>query len=125
VWQWFRLAKHVKYSIKKISHADFQRAYCDKCLADGDPMKASVTYSDSSQGSNHNIKHHAGEEPLLIMKQKLTSKSLGSASESRVVKSELSPFSFDMQSRQDRFSYTRVRGNLRASFQVGQAHWHN
>ena len=126
VWQWFRLAKHFKYSIKKISHADFQRAYCDKRLADGtDPMKASVTYSDSSQGSNHNIKHHAGEEPLLIMKQKRTSKSLGSASESRVVKSELSPFSFDMQSRQDRFSYTRVRGNLRASFQAGQAYWHN
>ena len=92
VWQWFRLAKHVEYSKKKTSHAEFQRAYCDKCLADGiDPMKASVTYRDSSQGStsmsNHISKHHAGEEPPLIMKQKRTSESLGSASESRVVKS--------------------------------------
>ena len=37
--------------------------------------------------SNHISKHHAGEEPPLIMKQKRTSESLGSASESRVVKS--------------------------------------
>ena len=74
VWQWFRLAKHVEYSKKKTSNAEFQRAYCDKCLADGIyPMKASVTYRDSSQGStsmsNHILKHHAGEHPPLIMKQ--------------------------------------------------------
>ena len=79
VWQWFRLAKHFKYSIKKISHADFQRACCDQRLADEiDPMKASVTYSDISQGSNHIIKYHAGEELPLTMKQKRTSESSGS-----------------------------------------------
>ena len=91
VWQWFRLAKHVEYSKKRISHSEFQRAYCDKCLSDGiDPLKASVTYRDSSQGStsmsNYILKHHAGEVPPLIMKQKRKSESLGSASESRVAK---------------------------------------
>ena len=43
-WQWFRLAKHIEYSKWKISHAEFQRAYCEKCLADGIyPINASVT----------------------------------------------------------------------------------
>ena len=26
VWQWFRLAKHIEYSWRKISHAEFQRS---------------------------------------------------------------------------------------------------
>jgi hypothetical protein len=96
VWQCFRLAKHVEYSKKKISHAEFQRAFCGKCLADGiDPMKASVTYHDSSQGStsmsNLIIKHHAGEEPPLIMKQKRTLELLGSASESRSSEIRMKP----------------------------------
>ena len=33
VWQWFRLAKHIEYSKRKISHAEFQREYCDTCMA--------------------------------------------------------------------------------------------
>jgi hypothetical protein len=37
--------------------------------------------------NHHILKHQAGEEPPLIMKQKRTSESLGSASESRVMKS--------------------------------------
>jgi hypothetical protein len=58
VWQCCRIAKHVEYSKKKTRHAEFQRAHCQKCWSDGiDPMKASVTYRDSSQGitsmSNH------------------------------------------------------------------------
>jgi hypothetical protein len=60
-------------------------------LADGiDPIKASVTYRDISQVNfsinNHILKHHAGDELPLIMNQTLTSESLGSASESRVMK---------------------------------------
>ena len=44
VWQWFRLAKPIEYSKRKISHAEFQREYCDTCMADGiDPLKALVT----------------------------------------------------------------------------------
>ena len=37
--------------------------------------------------NSHILKHHAGEEPPLIMKQKRTSESLGSANESRAMKS--------------------------------------
>ena len=36
--------------------------------------------------SNHITKHHVGEEPSLIKKQKRSAESSGSASESRVVK---------------------------------------
>ena len=47
-------------------------------------------YRDISQGNfsmnNHILKLYAGEEPPLIMNQTRTSESLGSASESRVMK---------------------------------------
>jgi hypothetical protein len=91
VWQWFRLAKHVKYSKQNTSHAEYQRAYCDKRLSDGvDPKKASVIYRDSTQGntsmSTHISKHHTGEDPPMMKKQKRNAESFSSASESSAVK---------------------------------------
>lgn len=66
------------YSRKQVSHALFQRAYCEKCLSDGiEPLKAAVVYRHSSQGNtsmiHHTSKVHQGasidkEEPPLIRK---------------------------------------------------------
>ena len=58
VWKWFRLAENVEYSKKKKSHAEYQRAYCCKCLSDGiNPVKASVIYRDSTQGTTSMTTH--------------------------------------------------------------------
>ena len=74
VWKWFRLAKYVEYSKHRTSHSEYQRAYCCKCLSDGiNPVKASVVYRDSTQGTTsmtaHISKNHAGEEAPILQKK--------------------------------------------------------
>ena len=85
MWKWFRLAKNVEYGKKKTSHAEYQRAYCFKCLSDGiDPEKGSVVYRDSTQGttsmSTHISKYHLGEEAPILQKKKRSAEFSGSDS---------------------------------------------
>ena len=86
VWKWFRLAKYVEYSKQKTSHADYQRAYCCKCLSYA--VTASVVYRDSTQGTTsmtaHITKKHTGEEAPILQKKRRSAES--SESDSRGIK---------------------------------------
>jgi hypothetical protein len=67
-----KMVKNVEYCAMKASYAEYQFAYCCKCLSDGiDPVKAYVIYRDSTQETTsitaHINKNHTGEEaPILL-----------------------------------------------------------